>query len=97
MAGLLCGAHWSDTWLSGEAGRWVKTVIDFKGVHDSKAVIPHALFFYVRYAVSYRELEELVAERGVVVGHATLNPWVMKYSPLIAVTAQARKRATAKS
>ena len=67
-------------------------IIDFKGAHYPKAVIVHAVFFYVRYAVSYRDLEEILAERGVAVDHATLNRWVVKYSPLIAANAQARKR-----
>ena len=52
--------------------------IDFKGAHYPKAVIVHAVFFYVRYAVSYRDLEEILAERGVAVDHATLNRWVVK-------------------
>ena len=39
--------------------------IDFKGAHYPKGVILHAVFFYVRYAVSYRDLEEILAERGV--------------------------------
>jgi hypothetical protein len=34
--------------------------IDFKGAHYPKAVIVHAVFFYVRYAVSYRDLEEII-------------------------------------
>jgi putative transposase len=67
-------------------------VIDFKGAHYPKAVIVHAVFFYVRYAVSYRDLEEILAERGVSVDHATLNRWVVKYSPLIAANAQTRKK-----
>tara|TARA_R110002073_G_scaffold216432_2_gene376634 strand:+ start:201 stop:587 length:387 start_codon:yes stop_codon:yes gene_type:complete len=49
------------------------------------------------YAVSYRDLEEIMVERGVEVDHATLNRWVVKYAPLIAATAQARKRPTAVS
>ena len=72
-------------------------VIEFKGVHYPKAVVLHAVFFYVRYAVSYRDLEEILAERGVTVDHATLNRWVVKFSPLIATNAQSRKRATAHS
>lgn len=72
-------------------------MIDFKGMHYPKTVILQAVFFYVRYAVSYRHLEEILAERGVAVDDATLNRWVVKYSPLIAATAQARKRATARS
>ena len=57
---------------------------DFKGSHYPKDVILYAAFFYVRYAVSYRDLEEIMAERGVQVDHATLNRWVVKYSPDIA-------------
>jgi putative transposase len=72
-------------------------VIEFRGVQFPKSVILHAVFFYVRYAVSYRDLEEILAERGVRVDHATLNRWVVKYAPLIAAEAQARKRATARS
>ena len=68
--------------------------IDFKGAHYPKDVILHAVFFYVRYAVSYRDLEEILAERGVNIDHATLNRWVVKYSPLIAAKAQAKKRPT---
>ncbi len=71
--------------------------IDFNGMHYPKSVILFAVFFYVRYAVSYRDLEEIMAERGVTVDHATLNRWVVKFSPLIAANAQARKRATANS
>ncbi|KPU82880.1 integrase [Marinosulfonomonas sp. PRT-SC04] len=71
--------------------------IDFKGSHYPKDVILYAVFFYVRYGVSYRDLEEIMAERGVEVDHATLNRWVVKFSPLIAANAQARKRPTAAS
>jgi putative transposase len=71
--------------------------IEFKGVHYPKAVVLHAVSFHVRYAVSYPDLEEILAERGVTVDHATLNRWVVKFSPLIAANAQARRRATANS
>ena len=40
-------------------------MIDFKGSHYPKDVILYAVFFYVRYAVSYRDLEEIMEERGV--------------------------------
>lgn len=69
--------------------------IDFKGNHFPKSVILYVVFFYVRYGVSYRDLEEIMAERGVEIDHATLNRWVVKFSPLIAANAQARKRPTA--
>lgn len=72
-------------------------MIDFKGSHYPKSVILHAVFFYVRYAVSYRDLEEILAERGVDVDHATLNRWVVKYAPLVAAEAQKRKAAVGRS
>ena len=49
------------------------------------------------YGVSYRDLEEIMAERGVEIDHATLNRWVVRFSPLIATNAQARKKQTAPS
>jgi putative transposase len=69
-------------------------MIDFKGNHYPKDVIMYAVFFYVRYAVSYRDLEEIMAERGIEVDHATLNRWVIKFSPLVAIEAHKRKRKT---
>ncbi len=69
----------------------------FKGVHYSKSVILHAVYFYARCAVSYRVLEEIMAERRVEVDHATLNSWVVKFSSDLAAEAQTRKRQTANS
>lgn len=65
-------------------------MISFKGAQFPREVILFAVFFYVRYTVSYRDLEEIMAERGVSVDHATLNRWVARYSPLIANTARRR-------
>jgi putative transposase len=68
--------------------------IDFEGSQYPKEVILHAGFFYVRYAVSYWDFEEIMAERGVQIDHVTLNRWVVKYSPDIAKAAQTKKQAT---
>lgn len=48
-------------------------MISFKGAHFPKEAILYAVYFYLRYSVSYRDLEEIMAERGVEVDHATLN------------------------
>ena len=48
-------------------------MISFKGAQFPKDVILFAVFFYVRYTVSYRGLEEIMAERSLRVDHATLN------------------------
>lgn len=47
--------------------------VDFKGSHFPKSVIFYAVLFYVRYPVSYRDLQENMAERGVQIDHAILN------------------------
>lgn len=69
-------------------------MVEFKGAPFPKSVILHAVFFYVRYPVSYRDLREILAERGISVDHATLNRWVVHDSPQIAAQAQLRKRPT---
>jgi putative transposase len=72
-------------------------MVSFKGAQFPKEVILFAVFFYVRYTVSYRDLEEIMAERGVRVDHATRNRWVARYSPQIANTARRRKAPTDRS
>ena len=70
-------------------------MISFKGNQFPKHIILHAVYFYLRYSVSLRELEEVLAERGVIVDHATLSRWGVKFSPLVALKAQKRKPPTA--
>lgn len=48
-------------------------MISFKGCHFPRPVVLHAIHFYLRYLVSLRDLEEILAERGVIVDHATLS------------------------
>lgn len=54
-------------------------MISLKGCHFPKDAVLYAVYFYLRYTMSYRDLEEIMAERGVRVDHATLNRWVVKY------------------
>ena len=42
-----------------------------------------AVRWYVAYSLSYRDIEELMLERGVKVDHSTLNRWVIHYAPLL--------------
>ena len=62
-----------------------------------KVVILHALFSDLRYGVSYRDLEVILAGRGITGDHVTLNRWVVKYLPLIATKAQAAIHSTHRS
>ena len=72
-------------------------MIDFNGAHYPQSVILFAVYFYVRFGVSYRDLEEIMAERGVAVDHATLNRWVEKYSVAVASEAHCREVPTGQS
>ena len=56
---------------------------DFKGRHFQGEVILWAVRWYCRYGISYRELEEMLAERGVLVDHTTIYRWVQAYAPEI--------------
>ena len=56
---------------------------DFKGRHFEATLILQAVSWYLRYPLSYRDIEELFIERGLEVDHSTLNRWVLAYAPLI--------------
>lgn len=53
----------------------------FKWRHFQADMILLNVRWYCRYALSYRELEEIMRERGIEVDHSTLNRWVLKYAP----------------
>lgn len=72
-------------------------MISFKSAQFPKSVILYAVYFHVRFPVSYRDLEEITAERGVDLDHATLNRWVEKYARAIAEEAHRRKSPTGQS
>ena len=48
------------------------------------AVIQHAIWLYLRFTLSYRDIEELLAERGLDVSYETIRRWVGKFGPAIA-------------
>jgi putative transposase len=66
--------------------------ISFKGAHFPKDIILMGVRWYVAYPLSYRHVEELMEERGVPVDHATIQRWVVKYSPLLEAAFHRRKR-----
>src|ERR671913_152608 len=55
----------------------------FKGRHFEAALILQVVSWYLRYPLSYRDIEEMLLERGLEVDHSTLNRWVLAYAPLI--------------
>jgi transposase-like protein len=47
-------------------------------------VIRHAVWLYVRFTLSYRDVEDLLAERGLMVSNESIRRWVIKFGPIIA-------------
>ena len=68
-------------------------MISFKGAHFPQDIILMGIRWYVAYPLSYRHVEELLEERGVPVDHATIQRWVVKYSPQLEEAFHRRKRA----
>jgi transposase, IS6 family len=55
---------------------------EFAGFRFPPDVIAVAVRWYLRYGLSYRDVEELLAERGIVVDHVTVYRWVQRFTPL---------------
>jgi putative transposase len=47
-------------------------------------VIQHAVWLYLRFTLSYRDVEELLAERGLDISYESVRSWVLKFGPMIA-------------
>ena len=69
----------------------------FHGGHFPKSIVLQAVFWYLRYSLSYRDIEELMKERGVALDHATVQRWVVKYTPILETKFRKRKRAVGSS
>lgn len=70
--------------------------IDFKGRHFLKDIILIAVRWYVAYSLSYRDIEELMAEHNINVDNATINRWVIKYSPELLDVFKSKKKSVDK-
>ena len=55
----------------------------FAGFRVPPDLIVIAVRWYLRYSLSYRDVEELLAERGVEVDHVTVYRWVQRFTPLL--------------
>jgi transposase, IS6 family len=60
----------------------------FAGFRFPPDVIVLAVRWYLRFGLSYRDVEELLAERGVEVDHVTIYRWVQRFTPLLADAAR---------
>ena len=48
------------------------------------AIIQHAIWLYLRFTLSYRDVEDLLTDRGLEVSYETVRRWVLKFGPAIA-------------
>jgi transposase-like protein len=60
----------------------------FAGFCFPPDVIVLAVRWYLRFALSYRDVEELLTERGIQVDHVTIYRWVLRFTPLLAEAAR---------
>ena len=60
----------------------------FAGFRFSPEVIVIAVRWYLRFGLSYRDVEELLAERGIEVDHVTIYRWVRRFTRLLAEAAR---------
>jgi putative transposase len=73
-------------------------MINFKGHRFEKDLILTGIRWYLAYPLSYRNLEEMMAERGVEVDHSSIYRWVQKFTPkLEAAFRKSKKRSVSKS
>jgi IS6 family transposase len=65
----------------------------FAGFRFPREVICLAVRWYLRYGLSYRDLEELPAERGITVDHVTIYRWMRRFTPEFIEAARPGRRA----
>lgn len=62
----------------------MSTSLSFKGYRFPPDVIRYAVWLYFRFSLSLRDVEELLAQRGIDVSYETIRCWTIKFGPLIA-------------
>ena len=58
------------------------TTISFAPHQFPPAIIRHTVWLYLRFTLSYRDVEDLLAERGLDVSYESVRRWVLKFGPL---------------
>ena len=57
---------------------------DYKGFRFPSEIISHAIWLYFRFSLSYRDVEELLAQREIVVSYETVRQWCLKFGQIYA-------------
>ena len=63
----------------------------YSGYRFPADVIHRAIWLYLRFTLSYRDVEDLLAERGLEVSYETIRRWVLTFGPIIARRLRARR------
>jgi putative transposase len=66
------------------------TKISYSGYRFPPEIIQQAIWLYVRFTLSFRDVEDLLAERGIVVSYETVRRWVNHFGPMIAADLRRR-------
>ena len=64
--------------------------ISYSGYRFPPEIIQHAIWLYLRFTLSFRDVEDLLSERGITVSYETIRRWVNHFGPMI--VADMRKR-----
>src|SRR5450759_5041991 len=67
------------------------TKINYSGYRFPPEIIQQAIWLYVRFTLSFRDVEDLLAERGIVVSYETVRRWVNHFGPMIAADLRNRR------
>ena len=65
--------------------------ISFARHRSPASIIQHAVWLYLRFTLSLRDIEDLLAERGIDVTYETVRRWVLKFGPAIARNLRGRR------
>jgi putative transposase len=65
--------------------------VSYKGFRFPAEIISHAVWLYHRFPLSYREVEELLLARGIIVSHEAIRQWCEKSGPQYAAGLRRRK------
>ena len=65
--------------------------LSYSGYRFPREIIQRAVWMYLRFTLSFRDVEELLAERGITVSHESIRRWVLTFGPAIARRLRARR------
>src|ERR671917_2759724 len=65
--------------------------LSYSGYRFPADIIQRAVWMYLRFTLSFRDVEELLAERGIVVTYESIRRWVLTFGPAIAGRLRARR------